>query len=152
MCCFHICIPICIPMLPMMILLALFLGKYLHIFTKGSHKANMASLRLLNGCCLPNVTYPFNEESTPPKFNIAPKFAFEPEIQHAGKLHQDGVQSRRFPKFNSKRLENWWLEDDPFLLGFGYFSGGSCLTSGGYFLNLFPPQRRAFEVPILWSI
>ena len=29
-------------------------------------------------------------------------------------------------KFNSKNPEKWWLEGDPFLLGFGNFSGGSC--------------------------
>ena len=29
------------------------------------------------------------------------------------------------PKFNITP-ENWWLEDDPFLLGPGIFSGASC--------------------------
>ena len=31
------------------------------------------------------------------------------------------------PKFNSEFTpEKWWLEDDPFLLGFGNFSGANC--------------------------
>ncbi len=30
-------------------------------------------------------------------------------------------------KFNSEFTpEKWWLEDDPFLLGLGNFSGASC--------------------------
>jgi len=29
------------------------------------------------------------------------------------------------PKFNSSPLRRLWLEDDPFLLGFGNFSGAS---------------------------
>ena len=34
-------------------------------------------------------------------------------------------------KFKSLPLKKWWLEDDPFLLGFGNFSGANCWTSGG---------------------
>ena len=30
------------------------------------------------------------------------------------------------PKFNGSPLQKWWLEDDPFLLGFGNFSGANC--------------------------
>ena len=31
------------------------------------------------------------------------------------------------PKLNSEFTpEKWWLEDDPFLLGFGNFSGANC--------------------------
>ena len=30
------------------------------------------------------------------------------------------------PKFNIFTPENWWLEYDPFLLGFGNSSGASC--------------------------
>ena len=35
------------------------------------------------------------------------------------------------PKFNIDP-EKWWLEDKPFLLGFGYFSGANCSISGWY--------------------
>ena len=30
------------------------------------------------------------------------------------------------PKFKSSPLKKWWLEEDPFLLGFGLFSGAFC--------------------------
>ena len=37
------------------------------------------------------------------------------------------------PETNSEFTpENGWLEDDPFLLGFGLFSGANCLFEGGY--------------------
>ena len=41
------------------------------------------------------------------------------------RLHAPGVDARDTPlKF--KIAKKWWLEDDPFLLGFGHFSGANC--------------------------
>ena len=50
------------------------------------------------------------------------------------------------PKFNVAP-EHGWLEDDPFLLGFGNFSGTSCETSGVYLYVKPPPSMGKFLIP-----
>ena len=39
--------------------------------------------------------------------------------------HQPKIHISTPPKFNIDP-EKWWLEDEPFLLGFGNFSGANC--------------------------
>ena len=41
------------------------------------------------------------------------------------------------PEVQQLAPEKWWLEDDPFLLGFGNFSGANCETLGGVFAGPF---------------
>ena len=49
-----------------------------------------------------------------------------------GKNQQCGTPGKNTPpKFNIAP-EKWWLEDKPFLLGFGCFSGANCSISGWY--------------------
>ena len=50
----------------------------------------------------------------------------------------DYFRFRYPPKFNSSPLKKWCLEDDPFLLGFGNFSGA--MLNFGVF-----HAKRAFE-------
>ena len=128
----YVCLYVlCIPMLPMMFFFALSFTSSLKDLT------NQIWLRL--GCWMV-VVYPTNSNPR--------KSAFSLKIQHAGKLHQDGVQSWTFPKFNSKRFENWWLEDDPFLLGLVTFQEGAVKLQEGisscFFLHKDEPLKFQF--------
>ena len=49
-------------------------------------------------------------------------------------------------KFNSSPRKNWWLEDDPFLLGFGKFSG-SRVTQSSLSRHSLPPPNFPHPSP-----
>ena len=47
------------------------------------------------------------------------------------------IDHKYTPEVSQLAPEKWWLEDDPFLLGFGNFSGANCETLGGVFVGPF---------------
>ena len=75
----------------------------------------------------------------------------------------DSLRWTTFPETNSSTLDKWWLGDDPFLLGFGLFSGCKLLVSGKVTpisisgvispylpcsLSLFVPLLKKWESPL----
>ena len=55
-------------------------------------------------------------------FGISENAALEAKVGKTVVMNLDRISW----KFNSSPLKNGWLGDDPFLLGFGNFSGASC--------------------------
>ena len=80
-------------------------------------------------------------------------------FQALTKLHENGAIDSKVDeknvgcytpgKFNSEFTpQKWWLEDDPFLLGFGNFSGDMLNFRGGMFLT----ESRGFFLVKLCKI
>ena len=47
-------------------------------------------------------------------------------------------------KLTAKAPENGWLEDDPFLLGLGLFSGAKMLASGRVMIGTKWAQKKSY--------
>ena len=67
----------------------------------------------------------FGQSTSTPKFLMDPDWQWQTTLHHQ---HPPATLNATPSKFNSelKPLKNGWLDDDPFLLGLGNFSGARC--------------------------
>ena len=69
-------------------------------------------------------------------------------IRHIHLILKSYCKNIPHTKLNS---EKWWLEDDPFLLGQGNFSGTMLSFRGVYFSLLFQPKKFRCVFFLVWN-